>query len=223
MIDLDTVLAAPARGHPVDDHGDPPLAGSELAYVIHTSGSTGRPLGVEVRRASLSNLLAAIPRQVPISAGDVLLAVTTVAFDIAALELLLPLMVGATVVIADEATVGDGRRLSQALRGAGITAMQATPATWQMLIDAGWTGDRRLKVLVGGERLPQPLANALVAQCGGVWNLYGPTETTIWSTCARIVSRGRSDPDRPGRSPTPPAAWSIKTSTRSRRAARVSS
>ncbi len=187
VLDLDTVLATAAR----DAAGlktDAPPAASELAYIIHTSGSTGGPLGVEVRRASLSNVLAAIPREVPITERDTLLAVTTVAFDIAALELLLPLVLGATVVIADEATVADGRRLAQSLRTRGITAMQATPATWQMLLDAGWSGDERLKVLVGGERLPQPLAAALVEQCGGVWNLYGPTETTIWSTCARIVA-----------------------------------
>jgi amino acid adenylation domain-containing protein len=190
VLDLDGVLAAPARDEVVaDDVGDdPPPGRSELAYVVHTSGSTGGPLGVEVRRAALSNLLGAIPREVPISAQDVLLAVTTVAFDIAALELLLPLVLGATVVIADETMIADGRRLAQRLREGGITAMQATPATWQMLVDAGWTGDRRLKALVGGERLPQPIAAALIERCGGAWNLYGPTETTIWSTCARIVS-----------------------------------
>ena len=191
VIDLDAALAGSADHH-VSREAAP--ARSELAYVIHTSGSTGGPLGVEVRRSSLSNLLAAMPREVPISPADVLLAVTTIAFDIAALELLLPLVLGATVVIADEATVADGRRLARPLRDAGITVMQATPATWQMLVDAGWTGNDRLKVLVGGERLPQPLAAALLERAGGVWNLYGPTETTVWSTCARIVAAAEPIP-----------------------------
>jgi amino acid adenylation domain-containing protein len=196
VVDLDATLAMAAGGETGPDGAetDASSAQPELAYVIYTSGSTGGPLGVDVRRASLSNLLAAIPREVPLAANDVLLAVTTVAFDIAALELLLPLMLGAAVVIADEATVTDGRRLAQRLRAGGITTMQATPATWQMLIDAGWTGDVRLKALVGGERLPQPLAAALIERCGGVWNLYGPTETTIWSTCARIVSSAEPIP-----------------------------
>jgi amino acid adenylation domain-containing protein len=191
VLDLDAALAAAARD---DVEGDVAPERSELAYVIHTSGSTGGPVGVEVRRASLSNLLAAIPRHVPISAEDVLLAVTTIGFDIAALELLLPLVLGATVVIADEETVADGRRLHQRLREGRITAMQATPATWQMLIDAGWAGDGRLTALVGGERLPQPLAAALLERCGGVWNMYGPTETTIWSTCAQITSAAEPIP-----------------------------
>jgi amino acid adenylation domain-containing protein len=158
----------------------------ELAYVIHTSGSTGRPVGVEVGRAALSNLLAAMRHGLPITAADVLLAVTTVSFDIAGLELLLPLTLGGRVVLADDDTARDAQRLAARLARGDISIMQATPATWQMLIDVGWRGSRDLKAWSGGERLPRSLADALFARVGGLWNLYGPTETTIWSTFARV-------------------------------------
>lgn len=161
---------------------------SELAYVIHTSGSTGGPIGVEVRRQSVSNFLAAMALELPISANDTLLAVTTTSFDIAVLELLLPLTLGGRVVIADERTVRDGTRLAARLAKGDITIMQATPATWQMIIDAGWSGYPTFKALVGGERLQRPLANEILARVGELRNLYGPTETTVWSTCARIFA-----------------------------------
>ena len=159
----------------------------ELAYVIHTSGSTGKPVGVEVRRDALSNFLAAMAMELPLDAEDKLLAVTTIAFDIAGLELLLPLTLGARTIIADEATARDGALLATRLRAGDVTAMQATPATWQMLLDAGWAGSRKFKAFVGGERLPLALANAILDRVAGLWNLYGPTETTIWSTCAQIL------------------------------------
>lgn len=160
----------------------------ELAYVLHTSGSTGRPLGVEVGRDGLSSFLAAMTDELTLSGDDSLLAVTTIAFDIAQLELLMPLALGGRVVVADENLVRDPRRLSARLDSGDITAMQATPATWQALIDAGWAGGRHFKALVGGERLPQALASAIVSRVDSMWNLYGPTETTIWSTCAQISS-----------------------------------
>jgi amino acid adenylation domain-containing protein len=185
VVDFNALLSAGSSATPIAERAPDR---TQLAYVIHTSGSTGNPLGVEVGRAALSNLLAAIPMELPISAEDVLLAVTTVAFDIAGLELLLPVTLGATVVIADEATASNGYRLHQQLRDRAITVLQATPATWQMLLDAGWKGSGRLKALVGGERLQRPLADALLERCGGLWNLYGPTETTIWSTCTRVIA-----------------------------------
>ena len=161
---------------------------SDLAYVIHTSGSTGGPIGVEVRRKALSNFLAAIALELPISSDDNLLAVTTVAFDIAVLELLLPLTVGARVVIADEEAVRDGGRLAAQLSSSNISIMQGTPATWQMMIEGGWKGRSTLKALVGGERLQRALADEILERVGEVWNLYGPTETTVWSTCAQVFS-----------------------------------
>jgi amino acid adenylation domain-containing protein len=160
----------------------------DLAYVIHTSGSTGKPVGVEVRRDSLSSFLAAMAGEVPIGSEDSLLAVTTIAFDIAGLELLLPLTLGARVVVADDEIARDRKRLTARLETGDITAMQATPATWQMLLDAGWRGARHFKALVGGERLPRALANSILDRVGTLWNLYGPTETTIWSTCSQILA-----------------------------------
>jgi amino acid adenylation domain-containing protein len=158
----------------------------DLAYIIHTSGSTGRPLGVEIERGALANFFAAMQAELQLSPDDALLAVTPYSFDIAALELLLPLTVGARVVIADEACTRDGRLLSARIDRDDVTIMQATPATWQMLVDAGWKGSNRLTVLCGGETLPTALAAKIRPRVASLWNLYGPTETTIWSMAARI-------------------------------------
>ena len=167
----------------------------DLAYIIHTSGSTGRPLGVEIERGALANFLGAMRAELRLSPDDALLAVTPYSFDIAALELLLPLTVGARVVIADETCARDGGLLSARIERGDVTVMQATPATWQMLLDTGWKGSDRLTALCGGEALPAMLAAKLLPRVGSLWNLYGPTETTIWSTAARVddadVSIGR--------------------------------
>jgi amino acid adenylation domain-containing protein len=163
-----------------------PQAPTSLAYVLYTSGSTGRPKGVQVCHRAVVNLLTSMRRQPGLGADDVLLAVTTLAFDIAALEIFLPLTTGARVVIAPREVVGDGRRLSRLVGESGATVMQATPATWRMLLDAGWEGNRRLKVLCGGEALPPDLAERLLPRCAELWNLFGPTETTIWSTAWQV-------------------------------------
>ena len=157
-----------------------------VAYVIYTSGSTGRPKGVEVLHRGVVNFLCSMQREPGLAPSDVLLSVTTLSFDIAGLELFLPLMVGARVVIAPRHIAIDGIALSRALESSGITVMQATPATWRMLVDAGWLGNKALKILCGGEALPRPLADALLGRVAEVWNLYGPTETTIWSTLHRV-------------------------------------
>ncbi|MEA2603268.1 MAG: hypothetical protein QOF89_4260 [Acidobacteriota bacterium] len=160
-----------------------PLAGPEdLAYVIYTSGSTGRPKGVEVRHAGVVNFLTSMARCPGLVADDALLAVTTISFDIAALELYLPLAVGARIVLASRDTAADGGRLAALLAASGASVMQATPATWRLLLAAGWPGSPRLKVLCGGEALPLDLAGELLPRVGSLWNVYGPTETTIWST-----------------------------------------
>jgi amino acid adenylation domain-containing protein len=160
---------------------------SDLAYAIYTSGSTGRPKGVEIPHIALTNLLEAMRREPGLSARDALLAVTTVSFDIAGLELFLPLVTGATVVLADQTEAVDAAWLRERLGVGDITVMQATPATWQMLIDAGWTGTPDLKALCGGEALSDDLAAALGSRVGSLWNVYGPTETTIWSSVSQVL------------------------------------
>ena len=158
----------------------------DIAYVLYTSGSTGKPKGVEIGHRALVNFLFSMQREPGMSSSDRLLAVTTFSFDIAGLEMYLPLVSGARVVIAPRAAVADGNALTGMLKDAGITLMQATPATWRILLECGWRGTPGLKVLCGGEALTPSLARQLVATGAEVWNLYGPTETTIWSTLERL-------------------------------------
>ncbi|MBB5315458.1 hybrid non-ribosomal peptide synthetase/type I polyketide synthase [Tunturibacter empetritectus] len=165
-----------------------PAAADSLAYVIYTSGTTGRPKGVAVEQGALMNLLQSMEREPGLNRADVLVAVTTLAFDIAGLELLLPLLTGARLVIANEEEVADGYLLLQLLQRSKATVLQATPGTWRMLIDAGWSRELPLKVLCGGEALPRDLADQLVERSEQVWNVYGPTETTIWSSATRVTA-----------------------------------
>ncbi len=157
-----------------------------LAYVIYTSGSTGLPKGVMVEQCSVVNLVSAMARATRLSAHDVMLAVTTLSFDIAALELYLPLISGARIVLASHATAVDAEALSQFIDHHAVTMMQATPATWRLLLNHGWKGRAELRALCGGEALPADLSRRLVAHVGTLWNVYGPTETTIWSTMTRV-------------------------------------
>jgi amino acid adenylation domain-containing protein len=159
-----------------------------LAYVIYTSGSTGKPKGVQISHRSLVNLLFSMQSSPGLTAEDTLLAVTTVAFDIAALELYLPLTVGARVILATRETAADGSRLRELLEKSVPTVMQATPATWRLLLEAGWQGHKDLKVLCGGEVMPRDLAVELLKIVRSVWNMYGPTETTVWSTTCQVTS-----------------------------------
>jgi len=156
------------------------------AYVIYTSGSTGRPKGVQVPHRAVSNFITAMQREPGLDPDDRLLAVTTLSFDIAVLELMLPLSVGAQVVLADKETVVDGFALIELLQQSQATAMQATPAAWRLLVEAGWQGQVGFKAMCGGEPLPPDLARDLLARCGELWNLYGPTETTVWSTAMQV-------------------------------------
>ncbi|WP_175426076.1 non-ribosomal peptide synthetase [Ralstonia pseudosolanacearum] len=160
--------------------------GDGTAYVIYTSGSSGRPKGVQVSHRNLTNFLFAMRSLLGMHAEDVLLAVTTLSFDIAGLELYLPLVCGGTVVIADAATTTDGQALSAEIARTSPTWMQATPATWQMLLAAGWAGGSGLSILCGGEALPSTLAATLLPRCRALWNVYGPTETTIWSVAHKV-------------------------------------
>jgi amino acid adenylation domain-containing protein len=159
-----------------------------IAYVLYTSGSTGVPKGVAVEQRSLANLLATIAERPGLCEREVLLGVTGLWFDIASVEMLLPLLVGARLELVDRAEAADGGRLLARLIECGATVMQATPGTWRILIDAGWSGNPRLDVRSTGEALPPALATELLARSERVWNLYGPTETTIYSSLARVRS-----------------------------------
>jgi amino acid adenylation domain-containing protein len=165
---------------------EPGSGPDDLAYVLYTSGSTGKPKGVEISHRALTNFLCSMRTTPGCSGADRLLAVTTLSFDIAGLEIYLPLISGGKVELASRQEAADGRLLKERLREYRPTLMQATPATWRMLIAAGWHGNRRLRILCGGEALPADLAVQLLERCGELWNMYGPTETTIWSTMTRI-------------------------------------
>ncbi|MFY9291195.1 MAG: non-ribosomal peptide synthetase, partial [Methylorubrum rhodinum] len=158
----------------------------DLAYLIYTSGSTGRPKGVMVGHGALANLLSAMEAELVIGAGDRLVAVTSLSFDIAALELFLPLVIGARLHVASRADAADPRRLAALLEASEATILQATPATWRQLMASGWAGRPGLTALCGGEALAPDLAAWLGSRVGTLWNVYGPTETTIWSSAGRV-------------------------------------
>ena len=160
----------------------------DVAYVLYTSGSTGRPKGVQIPHRALVNLLVSFRRTPGLTEKDALLAVTTLSFDIAGLELFLPLTVGARVVVASRENALDSAALMRLLASERVTAMQATPATWRLLLDAGWRAPDGFTILCGGEALSEDLARRLVETGAAVWNVYGPTETTIWSTIHRITT-----------------------------------
>ncbi|MEO1165825.1 MAG: amino acid adenylation domain-containing protein, partial [Chloroflexota bacterium] len=157
-----------------------------LVYIIFTSGSTGRPKGVQLQHRSVVNFLLSMQNEPGLTQDDVLLAVTTLSFDIAVLELYLPLLTGAQVVIARQEEVVDGRRLLEMIDEYNITLLQATPATWRLLLEADWDSTPNMTALCGGEALPLDLAKQITARCKALWNMYGPTETTVWSTVEPI-------------------------------------
>ncbi len=194
LLDLDRDDATP---EPEESRGCGPSP-DDRAYVIYTSGSTGRPKGVEVCHGSLANFLGSMRRRPGLDAKDRLLAVTSPSFDITALELYLPLAVGARIVLASREEAMDGRLLAAAWERAQATVLQATPATWALLTAAGWPGASAGMALCGGEELGPALAEAL-ARRGPAWNLYGPTETTVWSTVARVEPASADRPVSIGR------------------------
>ena len=173
-IGLESAANAPSSGE-----------SSDLAYIIYTSGSTGAPKGIEIAHRALVNFFHAMQQEPGLDATDTMLALTTVSFDIAALELFLPLTVGARVQVLSREEASDPARLAGHL--AKATVAQATPATWRLLLQSGWQGHPGLKVLCGGEALAPELARDLLPRCGELWNMYGPTETTVWSLCQRIA------------------------------------
>jgi amino acid adenylation domain-containing protein len=180
-IPLDAVLRGPAVAHETVAV-DP----EQAAYLIYTSGSTGQPKGVRVPHRAVTNFIASMAERPGLTKDDRLVAVTTLSFDIAVLELFVPLAVGAEIVLATQAAKSDGHALRKLVEETKATVMQATPATWRLLVEAGWRGGRSFKALCGGEALSPELAEALLERTGELWNMYGPTETTVWSTCDRV-------------------------------------
>jgi amino acid adenylation domain-containing protein len=170
------------------------LTTENLAYIIYTSGSTGKPKGVQIPHSALSNFLFAMKQKPGLTEEDTLLAVTTYSFDIAALELFLPIIVGGRLVVVSREVASDGMQLSATLADSKATVMQGTPATWQLLLVTGWGGNHQLKILCGGEALPAHIANQLRQRCHSLWNMYGPTETTIWSAVSQIETDSKVVP-----------------------------
>ena len=169
---------------------------ANLAYVIYTSGSPGEPKGVEITHGAVVNFLLSMQEQPGLKADDVTLALTTLSFDIAVLEILAPLIAGGRTVIVHREVLADPEALNATLRRSGVTVIQATPVTWRLLRDVGWTGDRNLKALCGGEAMGQDLADWLLENCVELWNMYGPTETTVWSSVGQV---GKGEPITLGR------------------------
>ncbi len=157
----------------------------QLVYIIYTSGSTGRPKGVMVRHAGAVNFLLAMQEALQLSAQDVMAATTSISFDIALLELFLPIMVGGRTIVMNRDAVTDGARLAQELERNGATVVQATPSGWRLLLDAAPAPP--VRVLCGGEAFPLELARAFLNERLETWNLYGPTETTVWSMMTRVT------------------------------------
>ncbi|WP_428331022.1 non-ribosomal peptide synthetase [Mucilaginibacter sp.] len=167
---------------------DVKIEGTDLAYVLYTSGSTGKPKGVQIRHYNLVNFLLSMQKEPGMTADDNILIVTTISFDIAGLEIYLPLITGSQIILTDSDTAKDGRLLLDIVRSEKITFMQATPYTWRMMLESDWNEKLPLKILCGGEAMPKDLVNKLIGRISELWNMYGPTETTIWSTIKLITN-----------------------------------
>lgn len=165
----------------------PSFSTDELLYILHTSGSTGKPKGVQITHRNVVNLLLSVQNKFGIKPDDKVLSVTTISFDIAEVEIFLPLITGAEVIIASKEEVRDAEQLLNLLDTQNITFMQATPSGWQMLLDAGWEKKYDFTILCGGEPMSMHLAQNLLQRCSNLWNVYGPTETTIYSTVNKIL------------------------------------
>ena len=180
--DRERIAARPTE--PPDVVGDP----EQRAYVIYTSGSTGRPKGVQITHRSVANLIAQMRTRPGLTADDVVANLTTPAFDLSVPDWYLPLTTGARLVIIPREATLDGVELADWLARCGATFVQATPTTWQVLLDASWTGGAALKAVCGGEALPRALAEELLTRCASLWHMYGPTETTVWSSILELAS-----------------------------------
>ncbi|MEO7361062.1 MAG: amino acid adenylation domain-containing protein, partial [Gemmatimonadaceae bacterium] len=183
--DASRIADAPAHNPALSEQSAGP---DDTAYVIFTSGSTGKPKGVEVPHSAVVNLLLSVQETPGMTSDDIVLAITTLGFDVAVAELVLPLTVGARIVLATRETASDGAELREVIESRGVTFVCATPASYRMLLAAGWKGNSELRIVCTGEAMPRELAVTLVACAREVWNGYGPTETTVWSTFYRVQS-----------------------------------
>ena len=161
---------------------------ANLSYVIYTSGSTGRPKGVQLEHRNVANFIGYVQRTFQVGSNDAYLGVASMSFDASVLDFYLPLSVGAKFVIVDADTTRDPSALTETISRAGVTVMHATPSTWRSLVDAGWKGSSTFKLLSGGEALSWDLAKELVPRCAALWNLYGPTETAVYSAIHKVSS-----------------------------------
>ncbi|WP_159594018.1 non-ribosomal peptide synthetase/type I polyketide synthase [Hydrogenophaga sp. BPS33] len=182
VVMLDTIASAPAVSTALGAHSEMP------AYVIYTSGSTGKPKGVRVPHRSVVNLLQSVAQVPGMGTSDVVLAVTTLSFDIAVSEVILPMTVGARIVVANRAETTDGSALRTLIEHQKVNFIDATPSTWRLLLAAGWPGHKGMKAICTGEPLPPDLANELIPRVAELWNGYGPTETTVWSSFHHVTS-----------------------------------
>ena len=169
-----------------DNNTDFKVTPETVAYLIYTSGSTGKPKGVQIQQRALVNFICSMAKKPGIQPDDIMLAVTTISFDIAGLELYLPILYGATIAIATQETSMNPELLINKINDSKATILQATPVTFRMLNSAEWKGAKGLKILCGGEAMPKELAYDLIRKCGELWNMYGPTETTVWSTVEKV-------------------------------------
>jgi amino acid adenylation domain-containing protein/thioester reductase-like protein len=190
------LLLDPPASPAAESLADVPVASAlDGAYIMYTSGSTGQPTGVEIRHRSLTNVLVATQRLLRFTSADSLLALATASFDISLVELLMPLISGGVVEVGEDGLAGDGIALAARIEASRPSVVQATPSTWKAVLAAGWGGDRDVRIVSTGERLPRALAEQLLPRCQAVWNAYGPTETAIFSTAYAVVTA----PDEPMR------------------------
>jgi amino acid adenylation domain-containing protein len=164
------------------------LSPQSLAYVIYTSGSTGKPKGVQIPHASAVNFLHGMRKAINFASHDVLMALTTICFDISVLEIFLTLASGATLILMDSESALDGKKLAQTIEDYGVTFFQATPSGWRILTESGWKGSEKLTGLCGGEAFPRDLAEKLIPRLKAIYNVYGPTEATVWATYHKVTS-----------------------------------
>lgn len=167
---------------------------NQVVYILYTSGSTGKPKGVQITQSALVHFLWAMQAEIAFTSQDLILAITPFTFDISGLEIYLPLITGGSLVLLSESDRTDTAQIAKNILQFQVTMMQATPALWQMLINSGWSNPSKIKMLCGGEGLSTALASALLATGGTLWNVYGPTETTIWSTAHKVQTIDKTHP-----------------------------